>query len=86
MNKLDKKAITKYGLLLCEITELKIWFCKQQDFEMAAFYRDMERSIEGKKVNKRPEGTWDVVKFMVFTKSFMVRFANKSGWITLNNP
>jgi hypothetical protein len=83
MNNRDKNAVKKYGLLLCEITELKIWFCKHQDFEMAAFYRDMERSIEGKKVNKRPEGTWDVVKFMVFTKSLWLDSQINLGW---DNP
>lgn len=47
--KYDKRSVSKYGLKLSEIVDIKCWFVKEQDFENAVVYREMERSVIGKR-------------------------------------
>lgn len=39
------KAENKFGLTIEEIRELKTWYVKQQDFETAVLWREMETVI-----------------------------------------
>lgn len=54
------KAEKMFGLTVEEIAHLKIWFVNQQDFEIASWYREMERKALGEKLNnviiKKPSG------------------------------
>lgn len=47
------KAEKKFGLTVDEIRELKVWYVKQQDFETAVMWREMETAICPVKKKKR---------------------------------
>lgn len=47
------KAEKKFGLTIEEIRELKCYYVKQQDFETAVMWREMEREIVPPKKEKK---------------------------------